>query len=80
MKRVDLARADRPPGRHERLGRHLATEDPLNLLDRLDPPEEVDLDRLEIEQVDQLVEGFAHRDMLAADHHGCAPFPQLTLR
>ena len=65
MQRVDAASADGPAGRHERLARHLASEDALSLLLGLGSPEDVDLDCLKVEQADQLVEGFAHRTMLA---------------
>ena len=50
---------------HEGLGGHLAAEHLLALLGGLDAPEDVDLDRFEVEQADQEVEGLAHRDMLA---------------
>jgi hypothetical protein len=39
----------RPPGRHQRLGRHLAAEHPLTFLVRVHAAEDVDLDGLEIE-------------------------------
>ena len=60
MQRVDPAVLDGAARRHEGLGRHLAAEDPLALLVGLDPAEDVDLDGLEVEQVDQEVQGVAH--------------------
>ncbi len=55
MQRVDPPVLDGAPRRHERLGRHLAAEDPLALLVGLHAPEDVDLDGLEVEQVDEEV-------------------------
>ncbi len=63
MERVDVALGDRPSGGHEGLGGHLAPEHPLALLLGLGASEDVDLDGLEIEELDELVEGFAHRAM-----------------
>src|ERR1035438_1279970 len=47
------------------LGGHLATEDPLALLVRLNAPEDVHLNRLEVEQVDEELERCTHRTMIA---------------
>src|SRR5918994_3804865 len=48
---------DRAGGGHQRLAGHLPAEDPLAVLVRRDAPEDVDLDRLEVEQLDQIVDG-----------------------
>ena len=60
VQRVDLAVLDGPPGRDQGLPRHLPAEDPLALLVGLDAPEDVHLNRLEIEQVDEELERCAH--------------------
>ena len=52
------------PGGHEGLGGHLAAEDPLAVLVGAQAAEDVDLDGLEVEQVDQEVEVFAHGTIL----------------
>ncbi len=57
---VDAAMVDRAPGGHEGLPGHLAAEDALALLVGLDTPEDVDLDRLEVEQVDEKLQRLAH--------------------
>ena len=44
-------------GRHQRLAGHLPAEDPLALLVGRHPAEQVDLDRLEVEQLHQRVDG-----------------------
>ena len=56
---------DRPACRHQRLGGDLAAEDALALLVGLNATEDVDLDRLEIEEVDEEVQRFAHDPMFA---------------
>ena len=56
---------DRVSSRDERLPRHLAAEDTLAILVECVPAEHVDLDYLEIEQVDEVIEGG-----LAALHGG----------
>ena len=57
---------DGPARGHQRLGRHLAAEHPLAVLVGAHPPEDVDLDGLEVEEVDQKIEGIAHRSILPA--------------
>ena len=56
---------DGATGRHQRLGRYLATEHALSILVGAHPSEDVDLDGFEIEQFDQEVQGGAHRPILA---------------
>ena len=46
-----------PGRRHECLAGHLTTEDALPILIGVDPPEDVDLDRLQIEEGDEGVDG-----------------------
>jgi hypothetical protein len=60
MKRMDLPVFDGASRRDQRLARHLAAEDTLPLLVGLCPPEDVDLYRLEVQQVDEELEGRAH--------------------
>ncbi len=48
------------------LGQHLAAEDPLQLGVRLAGPEESDFDLLEVEQIDQLVNGLGHPRSLSS--------------
>ena len=72
VQRVHLAVLDGSPCRHQRLARHLATEDALALLVGLDAAEDVDLDWLEVEQVDEEVEGFAHPPILPPRQVACA--------
>ena len=43
---------DRSPGRHQGLGRDLAAEHPKSVLRRADATVEVDLERLEVEQIE----------------------------
>ena len=62
---MDPAVLNRAPGSHQGLTGHLAAEDPLTLLGRLDTAEDVDLYRLEVQQSYKKIEGLAHRDMLA---------------
>ena len=57
----------RTRGRDQRLGQHLATEDPLQQGVGLPRPEQVDLDLLEIEQIDQLIHRLRHGASLATD-------------
>ena len=60
---VGVERVDGAPGlhgagrRHERLAGHLAAEHPLALLVGREPSEDVDLDRLEVEQLHERVDG-----------------------
>ena len=65
MQRVHPSVLDGAPGRHERLPGHLAAEDALALLVGLDAPEDVDLNGLEVEQVDEELQGRAHAPMFA---------------
>ncbi len=60
VQRVDVALIHGAPRRHECLGGDLSTEDALTLLVGLDPAEDVLLDRLEVEQVDEEIEGVGH--------------------
>ena len=57
---------DRPGRGDQRLGQHLAAEDPLQLGVRLARPEQPDLDLLEVEQIDQLVNGLGHPSSLSS--------------
>ncbi len=58
MQRVHLQFVRHRPGRrHQGLARHLAAEHPLAVLVGAEPPEDVDLDGLEVEQVDQGIDG-----------------------
>jgi hypothetical protein len=55
VQRVDLRTvADGAGGRHERLPCDLAPEDPLAVLVGTEPPEDVDLDGLDVEELDHL--------------------------
>jgi hypothetical protein len=56
---------DRPAGGHQRLGGHLSAEHPLTVLIGTDPPEDVDFDGLEVEEVDEKIEGTAHASILS---------------
>ena len=56
--------------RDEGLGGHLAPEDPLALFVGLNAPEDVHLNRLEVEQVDEELEGCAHGPMIAGGRRG----------
>ena len=63
-------------GGDERLPRHLTPEDALPVLVGVDPAEDVDLDRLEVEQVDEGVDGgLVHGPSLPAvgDNQGRLP-------
>jgi hypothetical protein len=51
---------------HEGLGRHLPTEDALAALVGAHPSEDVDLDGLDVEELDEEVEGVAHLPILTA--------------
>ena len=64
MQRVGPPGLDGASRRHQGLGRHLAAEDPLAVLVGAHAPEDVDLDGLEVEEVDQEVQGFAHGTIL----------------
>ncbi len=66
VQRVHLAVFDGAPGGHERLAGHLAAEDALAVLVGLDATEDIDLDRLEVQQVDEEVQVRAHAPMFAA--------------
>ena len=55
----------RAGGRHQRLAGHLPAEDPLAVLVGRDAAEDVDLDRFEVEQGDEVVEG-AHGPVILA--------------
>jgi len=59
---VDPAALDRTTCRDERLRGDLAAEDPKPAVVDAHAPEDVELDRLEVEQVEQLVRRRAHRD------------------
>ena len=50
----------RPGGRRQGLGEHLAAEHPLQRAVRLAGAEQVALDLLQVEEVDQLVDGRHH--------------------
>ena len=68
---------DRAARGHERLREHLAAEDPLAVAVEALTPEQVDLERLEVEQVDEIVERVtvpAHR------RHDCGPLLARTTR
>ncbi len=60
MQRVHEAALDRPSGRDQGLARHLAAEDPLAVLLRAAPAEDVHLELLEVEELDQVVERCVH--------------------
>ena len=70
---VGVQRVHHPGDRHrtrggdQRLGQHLAAEDPLQQGVGLSRPEQVDLDLLEIEQIDQLIHRLRHGASLATD-------------
>ena len=68
MQRVDVAVVvDRAGRGHERLAGHLAAEDALAVLVGRHAPEDVDLDRLEVEQLDEVVDGvLGHARKVAA--------------
>ena len=71
VERVHVAVLDGAARRHERLPGHLPAEDALALLVRLGAAEDVDLDRLEVEQADEELQGRAHRPMFAGPpRHG----------
>ena len=60
VQRVHEAVLDGAPGRHEGLPGHLAAVDTLSFLVGLDAAEDVDLNRLEVEQVDEELQRGAH--------------------
>ena len=64
---------DRPGRGGQCLSQHLATEDPLELGVRLAGPEEPDFDLLEVEQIDQLVNGLGHPWSLSSRRRSRAP-------
>ena len=70
MQRVHAAVLDRAPRGHEGLPGHLAAEDTLALLIGLGTPEDVDLNRLEVEQVDEELQRLAHGVMIAGGGEG----------
>jgi hypothetical protein len=53
---------DGSPGRAQGLGGHLAAEGALALLGRIAPPVDVDLDRLEVEEVEEVLQGYGHEN------------------
>ncbi len=57
---MDAAQLDRPPGGHEGLGGDLAAEDAKSRLVEVLAPEDVHLDRLEVQQFDELAQGLGH--------------------
>ena len=65
VQRMDPPVLDGAARRDQGLGGHLAPEDPLALLVGLRAPEDVHLNGLEVEQVDEELEGRAHRPMIA---------------
>ncbi len=70
MQRVHLAVGlDGPGGGHQRLAGDLPTEHPLGLDIGARPPEDVDLDRLEVEQGDEVVDGFLHATSCQTGRH-----------
>ena len=73
---------DRAGRGDERLAGDLAAEDPLAVLVRRAAAEDVDLDRLEVEQGDEIVEGRLHGAILAQGvaPRTPAPMPVPTLR
>ena len=64
MERVHAAVLDGAARRHQRLAGHLPAEDALALLVGLGAAEDVDLDRFEVEEIDEELQGRAHRPML----------------
>jgi len=56
---------DRAPRRHEGLPGHLPAEHALTLFVGLDAPEDVDLNRFKVKQIDEKVQGGAHAPMFA---------------
>ena len=60
MQGVDAARLNRPPGGNERLRGHLTAEDAKPLLVKVLSAEDIHLDRLEIEEFDELLQSFGH--------------------
>ena len=61
VQRVDASALDGPARGHQRLRGDLPAEHPLAVLVGADAPEDVDLDRFEIEEFHEKVERFAHR-------------------
>ena len=60
MQRVHVALAYRAGSGHQRLARHLSAEDALPVFLWADPAEDVDLERLEIEEFDEMLQGRGH--------------------
>src|SRR5665213_3368570 len=76
---MDPAPFDGPSRCHQGLGRDLAPEDTLTVLVGAHAPEDVDLDGLDIEELDQEVEGVAHLSILTAPRAGARQgFPEAT--
>ena len=71
VQRVHPSVLDRAAGGHERLPGHLAAEHALALLVGLDTPEDVDLNGLEVQQVDEELQGRAHPPMFAGRRSRC---------
>ncbi len=61
---------------HQRLGEHLAAVDPVTVAVEALTPEQVDLERLEVEKGDQIVERSSRRS--CRHHCGFAPHPKNT--
>ncbi len=61
---------DGSPGRHQCLAGDLTAENALVFLVELGAPEDIDLNGLEVEQIDQEVEGRAHWPMFAGRRRG----------
>ncbi len=69
MQRVDVAVGVHRAGRrHQRLARHLAAEHALAVLVGLGAAEDVDLDRFEIEQLDEVAQRVRHGGHSARTH------------
>ena len=61
MQRVHAPLVDGAAGRDQRLGRDLPAEHALAILVGAQPPKQVHLELLELQQVDQVVERHTHR-------------------
>ena len=80
MERVDAAVLHCATRRHQSLRRHLTAEDPLSLLVWLGAPEDVHLNRLEVEQVHQEIQRVTHLTPIIAGaddrrRPACPPAP-----
>ena len=74
VQRVHLAVGlDGAGGGHQRLAGHLPTEHPLGLDIGARAPEDVDLDRLEVEQGDEVVDGLLHATSCQTGRHRTEP-------